>query len=106
MEKSRSSSRMKHQMYDNPILAIPSESEGWFFLVKKRNMTLNDFISSVSAPLSGELPKAGGEQANDIARSEATQGYSETPFRAKRRWAAQAVYFTMNISSVLSAIRS
>ena len=71
---------MKHQMYDNPILAIPSESEGWFFLVKKRNMTLNDFISSVSAPLSGELPKAEG--------------------------AAQVVYFAMNISSVLSATRS
>ena len=43
-------------------------------------MTLNDFISSVSAPLSGELPKAEGE--------------------------ALAVYFAMNISSVLSATRS
>ena len=43
-------------------------------------MTLNDFISSVSAPLSGELPKAEG--------------------------AAQVVYFAMNISSVLSATRS
>ena len=96
---------MKHQMYDNLILAIPSESEGWFFLEEKRNMTLNDFISSVSAPRSGELPKAEGEQANYIARSEATQGYSETPFRAKRRWEALAVYFAMNISSELGDTR-
>ena len=51
---------MKYQMYDNPIFAIPSESEVWFFLAEKRNMTLNDFISSVLAPLSGELPKAEG----------------------------------------------
>ncbi len=68
-------------------------------------MTLTDCFSSVSAPLWGELPKATA-QANYIARSEATQGYSETPFRAKRRWAAQAVYFAMNIASVLGATRS
>ncbi len=68
---------MKYQMYDNPIFAIPSESEGWFFLAEKRNMTLNDFISSGLAPLSGELPKAEG--------------------------AAQAVYFAMNTASVRCA---
>ena len=43
-------------------------------------MTLTDCFSSDLAPLSGELPKAEG--------------------------AAQAVYFAMNIASVLGATRS
>ena len=43
-------------------------------------MILTDFISSVLAPLSGELPKTEG--------------------------AAQAVYLAMNTASVLSATRS
>ena len=49
-------------------------------LAVKKNMSFIDYFSSDLAPLSGELPKAEG--------------------------AAQAVYFTMNISSVLGATRS
>ena len=44
VEKSRSNSGMKHLMYDNPLLAIPSVSEGSILLAGKERYVSNRLL--------------------------------------------------------------
>ena len=45
---------MKHQMYDHPILAIPSESEGYIFLVRKEKYdSFRLILQRLGSPVGG-----------------------------------------------------